>query len=105
LRVPNPDGLIIAGTGNEVAIEAPRHRHHTVFVRSHYINQQKQRKNCLKTSKALFKNLQVRVPGHRALELVSFFQVFGLFVLIDSYADFSQLQCDISGMESGWQAG
>ena len=104
-RVPNLDGCVIAAAGNLLSIGTPHHRVDTVFVRSHYINQQKQRKNCLKTSKALFKNLQVRVPGHRALELVSFFQVFGLFVLIDSYADFSQLQCDISGMESGWQAG
>ena len=43
LRVPNPDGAVPAGTGNEVTIGAPRHRCHTVFVRSHHTNQHKQR--------------------------------------------------------------
>jgi len=45
LRVPNPDGVVPAGTGNKVAIGAPRHRRHTVFVRSQHTNQQKQKNN------------------------------------------------------------
>jgi len=45
LRVPNLDGFVPAGTGNEVTKGVPRHRRHTVFVRSHHTNQHTQRKN------------------------------------------------------------
>ena len=43
------------------------------------------------------------VDADRALEFVSFFQVF-LLVSVDSCADFSQLQCLFSGVEPRWKA-
>jgi len=61
-RVPNLDGAVTTGAGNLLSIGAPRHWFDTVFVRSQHTNQQKQRGK-------LEKNLLMRVPGHRRLEI------------------------------------
>jgi len=66
LRVPNLDGFVITAADNFLSIGAPRHRTDPEITRSHHTNQQKQRGKYLK------KNLQIRVPGQRALENVYF---------------------------------
>ena len=44
------------------------------------------------------------VDADRALEYVRFFLKFFLFVLVDSCANFSQIQCLFSGVEPRWKA-
>jgi len=79
LRVPNFDGAVATAAGNLFSIRAPRHRKDPEIKWSQQTNPKKQR------GKNLKKNLQIRVPGHRALENVQVYIFYICIIFNDTF--------------------